>query len=1769
MRRMLYTILALVLLAAGALVCMSFVRKGAGPNSAATDNATETGHVLAAKWAEYRKASDNDLPQTEEKLLQEIKAEAVERHLPWDFWDAASRIPDVVARRNWKMRDSASRALAKEVQEFDEPIVSFVYMGFSGESTKSRLSFVKENEARLRAGANKAFYSGRVYSSPSWWQVVRKNVSNDYQFALWAISFNRYDSSASEARKILAPYLSYPSSALLEYYPLPGAKRAEYAKKYEGKAVALLARQDILLSEFNTLEQRCNNGAEHPVPDDYRALRQKCDEFKKDQAAFTGEEAEIAKCCTQVKDLAERLDASEVSASIKDSRLTLVFTNVPRVTVCIAQDGKKAAYRKTIANPYRSYYLPDTVSLDLPVIDDGNYVVEAKWGNVEYRAFYSKYTISLARRDDKAGTGIYAADYRTGEPVTRAKVEIKRNDKVIVSDKDFVFKGFTPLSARLQSALDKGSSYGISVSYRDSKGVLHMSGTERFSPWDESAPSEIESAVLLTDRAAFHPGETLQFKAIAYTSDQVEIMAPCPAGVKLHVVLNDPSGETRSELDALTNEFGSISGSFPLVGAEKNGSWSLTVYKDRKFLCSESITVDEFVLPNFEIIFDEDKALHLPGDIVRISGKVASYSGHPLTAATLSGRARESYDGNWPPYEPIEMAPDGSFSFEFKTDPDNSRYYRYVIAEVKLTDATGETAEKRINYSLSRNINPVISFRGEDIGEFTNVKNSTGRGRIALSDTVLLKTIVADKAGMKLEYEVVRQGQKIGGCEASASDYVPVVLSGPSGLYSIVVKASVKNDEGNVFEDSASLDILKLEGWGAAPGESAEGKVKNLADTLENVFVAVPGDGINVKVAATAGKVWAVAELFNSDRTLLESRSFVLSGVPEDDGSLETLSFPYKDSYGDYVALQVFYFRNGRNYEFKRDYRRPVEKTELPLRFTRFEDKAIPSESYSFLIESKPEVECAAAIFDKSTERIRPNVWRGVRIGSSSSARVYYSRVCGNDNTILFALYDEAAQVYESQGVRGDKMMAAAPMRMNKRVEDDATVELVETESIPFMSIDSGVEAPEEVTVRENFATTLAFQPFLRSDKFGNMLLDFTTSDKLSTFVVQLFAHDKAFSNAVLRKEMVVSVPVRVAMVEPQLLYRGDKWFLKGSLSSISETDVPGKVSVEIYDGNNWREAPKLMVRSLEITAPSGAQKAFECEIDVPEVDVMGVKMSFVPDEAALGSDAVFVPIPVLEPSQTLFEAHSAILRGGDDADALIARLSKEFVNTTGADADVRRISIVDMVREALPDVIRTESKDALSLSAALHAGLLAKSLDETVEVNVGQMESALAACRKDDGGFAWFESMASSPAVTAVILQRLYALKQKGLLSQVPVIEAFIPDAVKYLDESYFNANLPFWRGGLSLEQYIYTRSLFAGVSFGASNVSAAKWKEFRKASVEYLMPKKARGLRGAVLSKSRRCLALMNLSESDAAGLLGSWGISLGKTEALRASCLADIRSLLEYAAAHPHGGMYYPNAVMPWRGLMESELSAHVTLCRLLDRVADSATAESAGSESRSGEPAGEAILRLSASASESAKAAEIAEGIRFWMMIQKETQKWGSEPAYIEAIDAVLAGPQETLATEVIALSKSFTKPFDKVKAAGNGFKVSRVYLRDGKSLRDGEILHVGDRITAEYRIWNGENRSFVRLYAPRPASLRPVNQLSGYSGWWSWTSGYRNVLKDRTEYWYDSYPEENTTVREEFYVTQKGVFHAPAVSIESLYAPHYRANGTGVVLHSED
>ena len=67
-------------------------------------------------------------------------------------------------------------------------------------------------------------------------------------------------------------------------------------------------------------------------------------------------------------------------------------------------------------------------------------------------------------------------------------------------------------------------------------------------------------------------------------------------------------------------------------------------------------------------------------------------------------------------------------------------------------------------------------------------------------------------------------------------------------------------------------------------------------------------------------------------------------------------------------------------------------------------------------------------------------------------------------------------------------------------------------------------------------------------------------------------------------------------------------------------------------------------------------------------------------------------------------------------------------------------------------------------------------------------------------------------------------------------------------------------------------------------------------------------------------------------------------------------------------------------------------------------------------------------------------------------------------------------------------------------------------------------------------------------------------LQGCAAWWVGAQAYREVHEDALDYWFEVFPEEDRDIEEEFFVSQAGVFTAQVTTIESLYAPDYRANG---------
>ena len=1629
--------------------------------------ASGDGHVLIDLWNQYEEARQADLPQKEAEILSQIRQKAQKQHLPVDFYDAATQYVYTVQRRDWKQRESLQEELKKEVERFNDPVVTFLWMReWKRASSDEIWTYVKDhakdfkgNHPTLHRGVD-SFLNG----------ALKPFIRSDKEFALWNLlaGYRSVDAIQEEIYKALKAELngSYPGDGALEYHILsrkynlmadrPQKKAGLQAlqNQYFGKALGLFPEADLLLLQKEDLDEA------RADENKYKALDAACHRFEARRKAFEGTEARLAKTCTGITYLISELEGEGLDMLVDSARVRVLFKNLYHANVTL-REGKKTVKTWKVANLDQRFYVQDTVSVDLPHLADGDYTVEAVSGKHSVQESYTRYTLSLASREDAQGRSVYVADYQTGEPLSVATIRLLKGDQEVAVT-SLGLNGFTllPEAFTRQMKDEKRTYYSLQAVSGDrrSKPLVLRSGYE-FNRNEKQVQCNIYK-----DQGAYHAGDTVRFKAIVYEGDATHLWVCKKKSVQ--VTLKDPDGNVIETLPLTTNEWGSVSGRFVLPTGLKNGYFSIAVDDLR----TDWFRVDEFVLPAFTLQFDSIDQLYLPGDEIPVSGSLISYSGHNLTGARAS--LRVTLNNSQVYEEEQDIGPDNRFFFAFPAQ--EAGYYKVWV---RVVDGTGETQEFSNGHYVTSYLRVQTRFPDAVDAEALGQKVITGKQLNVVPQVV-------DGFGNKVPVPVTYQlytweDALLAQGTLPSGETLSQILPG-SGVYKLHVQAEARMKDGTPVQGEWKDEILCL-----LPGD------ETLPKGTFTVFLpsdtSVPaGESIEARFGHYQGKIYAQVALYGEDKQLLESRQMTV-----EKRQLGRISLPYLDSYPDVVRLEVFYFFGGKVMHYRREFRRQKGRYSLPLSFSRFQDKAYPGTLYSFTVKTEPGVEALVAAWDKSLDAVAQNDWPLVSVRDLSIPFVSMSSVCG----VAGRSSRRFMNSYATKGVE-----RSAAMVSDQLVVEDS----IEEEAIPFQLVES--RGNTEENVRVDFSTALTFQPHLYPKEDGTLEFSFRTSDKLSTYYVRVYAHDKEMHNAVCEKEMVVSLPVKVSLQELRCLYAGDLYEAAVTVSSVADKPVSGVLMLKAG----------ASVQQIPVTVNPGATETRRFTVKIPDqvgddegssfpapTGNLVLTTSFVASEF---SDAVRVSVPVYPAAQVLTEAHSAVLRDGSDRNALLEELRARFVNVPGAKADLKEITVLDMVKDAIPSHVEPKGDDVLSLSEAWYVRLM-------TGASTGDLLERILACQNGDGGFSWFPGMNSNALITAVLLERFALLRDRGF--EVPDMKS----AVKFLDNKLF---------GVSDAQYMRVRALYPEVPFEVKPASATDKKrlaEFKKYAKNYLTPsrKNGRGLEGQILSKARRLLTLRSLNASaQGRALARAWGIGLSSK--LEKSIQADVKSLLEYAVEHRDGGWYYPNAVMPFRGLLEGEAYAHALLCQLL----------------KDDSPV-------------------IADGIRLWLMLQKETQKWDTDPAFVDAITAILDGSEAVLNTRVLALSATYETPFENIQASGNGFTVERKFYKftdKWETLVPGESVSVGDKIKVVYAIWNAENRSFVKLTAGREASLRPVEQLSGYVFRYG---GYRNVKASVTEFFFDSYPEEKTELSEEFFVTQAGRFVAPVTVIESLYAPHYRAN----------
>ena len=1284
---------------------------------------------------------------------------------------------------------------------------------------------------------------------------------------------------------------------------------------------------------------------------------------------------------------------------------------------------------------------------------------------------------------ERGGLGeVYAADLTTGKPFGNGVVSLyknmaENNKSSIYSlkrDSHHNFSGEGFVQVGLRKALgDRDNNWQLRIENGDDIYApfiwLPYSGEVRPVKHEDKDDHLFEQKKLFTDRSLYKPGDSIHFKVIFFKAGDTkgEVLAGKEIEVKIrHSSEKDPV----ASLKLVTNDFGSVAGVFTLPEGSKNGVYVI----ESDYSRLGSVRVEEYKRPNFTVSLDPITEALAYGDVIKQSGVMRSYAGFSVAGGevwyrvtrTTHSQTHGRYLGSVDLIEGSVVADaDGRFEIVFPANrPEYKGYEEDVLFSdyrivVSASDPQGETHDTGISVPVS-DIPVNINVRLPENEHFGN-------------------RLIVDKDRTK---SVTVEGSTLNGS--------PYPGEGTWQLFdadSTEIRSGRFTTNESIGFDFASLPSgdYRLEAELLFRGRSVKSTCdvvvlstddKTLPFKSKYFYYPVETEGaIEFVLGTTEDDLYLELELFDDDDQLYREGVHLSR-------EMRKFRLPYKPEYRSAVKMSVFGFRGGEKIDHTYEFKRPGD-VKLDVAIETFRDKTTPNTEETLTLRAPEGSELVVSIYDVTTDRYKPNSFAFTplreyayvsRPGISTSIDVSHYGLRYSKNAALGA------------GITEDMVL------MEARAMDNDSAAVAEAEE------DAG-ETPE-FEARKNFSELIAFYPQIKADRSGVTSISYKTSDLLSTYRVLVSAHDKRMHTGGAETQFIVQQELIVQPNVPLFVTEGDRIVLKAKLVNLGKRELKGTAYVEVKDANG----NKLKLKGLGSKKHSllaGAQDEVSWTMEVPGgTEVLNVKIWFASPEASDGEEHIMQVVPS---TITLTEAASFILGGKHGHKYYEKQLRKQF----GAENPIieyAEYSTLDAVKESLPKASAPENQNSISWINQLYINqmrnfVLKDDPDDYYEFRADAF-THLKVLQNGDGGIMWFPGMKSNTVLTLYFLEKLGQMRRLGAFVPEDSEMEVIRKAIRYVDSRIDVKGS--WKGfnAFSYIRDFAVRSLWYDVemSKGAKEV------------YDRFVEKTADGWQDiSILEKSQ----LINL-------MLRAQGTAYdNKAFAKRIKLLRE--SLKDYAVENPTVGCYFPNAVMPFRGLMNNEIYAHAQLIETFGRLGEK----------------------------------KMVDGIAQWLLLQKHNQAWENTVATTDAVYALVSSGAKDL--KLGAVYYTYTTKLEKVKASANEIRIDRFFIRaaTGEILDDGDQLRTGEEIIARYQIHNTENRSFVEMRAMRPASFYPRDERS----YFSWYGFYREVKPSETHYYWELLPEEYITVEERFFVQQEGTFNSGLVEIECLYAKEYRGH----------
>ncbi len=335
------------------------------------------------------------------------------------------------------------------------------------------------------------------------------------------------------------------------------------------------------------------------------------------------------------------------------------------------------------------------------------------------------------------------------------------------------------------------------------------------------------------------------------------------------------------------------------------------------------------------------------------------------------------------------------------------------------------------------------------------------------------------------------------------------------------------------------------------------------------------------------------------------------------------------------ISLYWIAVRENRVYEESVFLPVPWKNKELDIAWETHRDKLEPGakETWTLTVRGdKKEVvaaEMAAALYDASLDMFKPHGWsfsglypqnyKYVNWGKYGFGAASGISVGGRTEVapeIFTKRYDRLMEItsryyygYRTRGV-ASKVMSAAPKLMANREEvlsdQAAESEAVQQEALVSLAAGNAGEAsaPPQTDVRTNLNETAFFFPDIKTDKDGNIRMSFTMPEALTEWKLLSVAHTPDMKIGTFEGRVKTQKDLMVTPGLPRFFRQGDKMIISSKISNLTDDVLNGTAWLMLTDAFTGKELTlpfRLQQTDQPFRVGPGGSASVSWEVYVPE----------------------------------------------------------------------------------------------------------------------------------------------------------------------------------------------------------------------------------------------------------------------------------------------------------------------------------------------------------------------------------------------------------------------------------------------------------------------------------------------------------------------------------------------------------------------------------------